>query len=498
MNEEKLYILNPAYYFRKEGNRVYLLSRSFCEKTEDINLEWRSIIHPVYAMLLSFFSEPLSLKKGVLKVRDFLEITYEVALNLVSEFICNSEEMHSEYNGAVCNFPKNVIVEVSPTSMHSHRYTPVDFKYDKLQMDEARPNTAPFSLMVMFNNHCFTNCIYCYADKQTSCGQMPLEYFEKVLEEADRYGVSSLGVLGGEFFLYPHWRDVLEKMKDKCYMPSLISTKVPMREKDILDFGKYPIALQVSLDSVCQQTLDKMVGPISNYAKRMQESILSIDKYRSDRKFQIATVLTRYNGTIEELENLFAFVSRLKNLSRWEIRVGFKSLYSKSEFDVIKLPKERFSVIEEWIENKKKTSDMNILWSKGQNQNFFQAKDGASSFVGARCSANYSHMVILPNGDVTICEQLYWNPRFLLGNIVKQDISEIWNSPKALALAHRRADSYSEDSSCKRCSLQEKCDSVQNKCYANILKVYGDEHWDYPDPRCYYAPRAEKAINSYF
>ena len=91
MNEEKLYILNPAYYFRKEGNRVYLLSRSFCEKTEDINLEWRSIIHPVYAMLLSFFSEPLSLKKGVLKVRDFLEITYEVALNLVSEFICNSE-----------------------------------------------------------------------------------------------------------------------------------------------------------------------------------------------------------------------------------------------------------------------------------------------------------------------------------------------------------------------------------------------------------------------
>ena len=172
-----------------------------------------------------------------------------------------------------------------------------------------------------------------------------MEYFEKVLEEADRYEVSSLGVLGGEFFLYPHWRDVLEKMKGKCYMPNLISTKVPMREKDILDFGKYPIALQVSLDSVCQQTLDKMVGPISNYAKRMQESILSIDKYRSDRKFQIATVLTRYNGTIEELENLFAFVSRLKNLSRWEIRVGFKSLYSKSEFDVIKLPKERFSVI---------------------------------------------------------------------------------------------------------------------------------------------------------
>lgn len=449
-------------------------------------------------MLLSFFSEPMSLKDGALKIQDFLDTTYEVALNLVSKFVCNSEEMHSEYNGSVSNFPKNVIVEVPPTGKFVHQYTPVDFKYDKLVMDEARPDTAPFSLMVMFNNQCFTNCIYCYADKQTSCGQMPFGYFEKVLEEADRYKVSSLGVLGGEFFLYPRWRDVLEKMKTKCYMPSLISTKVPLREKDILDFGEYPIALQVSLDSVCQQTLDKMLGHINNYAKRMQESILCIDRYRNERKFQIATVLTKYNGTIEELENLFAFVSKLKNLSRWEIRVGFKSLYSKSEFDAIKLPKERFSVIEEWIEGKKKKCGMNILWSKGQNQNFFQAKEGASSFVGARCSANYSHMVILPNGDVTICEQLYWNPRFLIGNITKQDISEIWNSPKALALAHRRASDYSEGSICKKCSLQEKCDLVQNKCYANILKVYGDEHWDYPDPRCCYAPKAEKAINNYF
>lgn len=498
MNDEKLYVLNPFYYFRKEGNRVYLLSRSFCDKSENVNLEWRSIIHPVYAMLLSFFSKPLSLKNGVQKVQDFLETTHEIASDLVSKFVCNSAEMHSAYNGSVSNFPKNVIIEYSITSTLTHQYTPIDFKYEKLQMDEARPNKAPFSLMVMFNNHCFTNCIYCYADKQTSCGQLPFECFEKVLSEADRYGVNTLGVLGGEFFLYPHWREVLEKMKDKHYMPSLISTKIPMCERDIVDFGKYPIALQVSLDSVCQQTLDYMVGHIKDYAKRMQKSILSIDKHRSERKFQIATVLTKYNGTLEELENLFAFVLKLKNLSRWEIRVGFKSLYSKSEFDEIKLPKERFSIIEEWIENKKKTTGMNILWSKGQNQNFFQAKDGASSFVGARCSANYSHMVILPNGDVTICEQLYWNPRFLIVNICKQDISEIWSSPLALSLAHRRVCDYSEDSYCKKCSLQKKCDSAQNKCYANILKVYGDEHWDYPDLRCCHAPKAEEAIKNYF
>lgn len=498
MKDVKLYALNPAYYFRKEGNRIYLLSRSYCGKDTIANLEWKSIVHPAYAMILSFFSMPTSLEDGVKKTQEFLEISHETALELIGKFICNSEEMHSEYTGQINNFPKNVIIEISSSYIPHHRYTPNEFKYEKLEMNDARPKSAPFSLMVMFNNHCFTNCIYCYADKHTPCKQMPLSVFEKILEEADSYGINTIGVLGGEFFLYPHWRIALAKMKAKGYMPRLVSTKVPITEKDVVVFRNYPIALQVSLDSMCQRTLDLIVGPIDNYAKRMQESILIIDKHSRGCKFQIATVLTKYNGTVDELEQIYSFLSTLKNLGRWEIRVGFKSLYSKDSFDKIKLPKERFSIIEEWIENKKKISGMNILWSKGQNSNFFQAKEGASSFVGARCSANFSHMVILPNGDVTICEQLYWNPRFLIGNVLAQDISEIWNSPKALALAYRKREDYSESSYCKRCSLQEKCDSAQNKCLANILKLYGNEKWDYPDPRCCHAPVTENANYEYF
>ena len=27
-----------------------------------------------------------------------------------------------------------------------------------------------------------------------------------------------------------------------------------------------------------------------------------------------------------------------------------------------------------------------------------------------------------------------------------------------------------------------------NRCWAEVVKAYGDEHWDYPDPRCKLAP----------
>lgn len=98
-------------------------------------------------------------------------------------------------------------------------------------------------------------------------------------------------------------------------------------------------------------------------------------------------------------------------------------------------------------------------------------------------------MFILPDGKVTICEQLYWNKNFLIGDLAKMSISEVWNSPRALYLAHRQQNDYSSDSYCHKCKIFDTCKANLNDCFPNIMKVYGKEHWDYPDPRCDKAPR---------
>lgn len=33
-----------------------------------------------------------------------------------------------------------------------------------------------------------------------------------------------------------------------------------------------------------------------------------------------------------------------------------------------------------------------------------------------------------------------------------------------------------------------------NRCWAEILKAYGDENWDYPDPRCIKAPKMKNNL----
>ena len=35
------------------------------------------------------------------------------------------------------------------------------------------------------------------------------------------------------------------------------------------------------------------------------------------------------------------------------------------------------------------------------------------------CAGNYLQLFILPDGNVTICEELYWHPKFIVGNILE-------------------------------------------------------------------------------
>ena len=305
-------------------------------------------------------------------------------------------------------------------------------------------------------------------------------------EQRRRWEWEDTQVDGGEFFLYPRWQELLEKLKGCNYLPEIISTKYPMDIDMIKDFSKFGINLQVSFDSVAQDTLDNMVGRINNYSARMQAALKNIDQVMS---FQVATILTKYNGSIQEMEKMYTFLSTLHNVRRWEVRVGFKSLYSKKKFEDIQISRSSIEEIQHWIKDKQSSSKFEILWSPGKEVSFFKAKHGSADFVGSLCSANSLHMFILPDGKVTICEQLYWNKNFLIGDLAKMSISEVWNSPRALYLAHRQQNDYSSDSYCHKCKIFDTCKANLNDCFPNIMKVYGKEHWDYPDPRCDKAPR---------
>lgn len=44
------------------------------------------------------------------------------------------------------------------------------------------------------------------------------------------------------------------------------------------------------------------------------------------------------------------------------------------------------------------------------------------------------------------------------------------------------------------CSDFTSCFQASNRCFANIMKAYGMENFDYPDPRCIFAPNFTNTI----
>ena len=489
MNTEKKLVFNHFYQLRHDLKRSHILAPAVVDKIHAsfVQARWMSRIHPVYAMIFSFLSTPITLSDLTKEIAYFLDISETEAENLIKPFINNNEVCVTNYDSVINYFPRNIIIDEDLSFTKEIHYSPEQFAYKELDLQRERFYIAPSSILFMVNNSCITDCVYCYADKSVKSIPLSFARIKEIIAEAHKLGITVFTIAGGEILLYKHWKELLDLLIEYNYSESLISTKVPLKEEDIIKLKTYDIPIQISLDAFDADLLKQILNVQSDYAEKMHHTINLLDKY--DVEFQVATVLTTYNDKVENLMALHTFLSKFKNLRRWEIRVGFKSLYSKDDFNKIKLSRTAINVVDEWVKEIKQTTIMNILWSTDDGEKYFKAEGGSRKFKGARCSANYSNMVILPNGKVTICEQLYWNPRFIIGDLTTQSIEEVWNSPRALELSFPKRENFRDESACKECDIFEECLSFPNKCFADVLKGYGKENWDYPDPRCIKAPK---------
>lgn len=481
-------VFNHFYRLRHDRTRSCILSPSLTQKTDPdfVNPNLIVKIHPIYAMIFSFFSFPIELGRAIGEIAEFLDITEEQAEKLIVPFLNRGEPLRTTYGGTTNQFPKNILIDASKAIVEPIEYRPEQFAYDTLDFHTERINRAPATMGFMVTNRCGTDCIYCYADKSVRAEPLPWERVRAMIREARKLGIVDITMLGGEFFLYKDWERLVETMNEEGFGIDFISTKLPLSESTIRKLKTYGIRLQISLDSLNAEKLVRILKVGPDYAERIERTIRLLEQY--EITFQIATVLTNLNDDIENLDELHRFLAQFTNLRRWEIRVGFRSLYSRKDFDDFKITSDKITAVARWIEKIQQSTSINILWAPDTPENYFQSTGGSRTFKGNRCSANYSNMVVLPDGRVTICEQLYWHPHFLIGDVRTQTLAEIWNSPRALALAALKKEDLRDVSVCKKCEMAEECLAYPNRCYADILKGYGWENWDYPDPRCVKAP----------
>lgn len=180
------YILNPYYLLRNDVKRAAICSQdvNHCSAI-DVSNNWLSFIHPIYAMLLSFFSVPIELSVAIENIAFFFNFTKEYTDQLIQNFIENSEPFHTHYKNFDNDFPKNIIVRADIIQGQTivYQYHPKDFIYTDIDLHSRRLYKAPLYVTFMISNKCLTNCIYCYADRYTNCKELDFSRVESIIDD---------------------------------------------------------------------------------------------------------------------------------------------------------------------------------------------------------------------------------------------------------------------------------------------------------------------------
>lgn len=480
-------VFNPYYQLRQDGNRVILYGN---ENNDYQSEDWFSFIHPYHAIMFSFFKGTKCFDEEVKDFADYFSLSIEESKNIAKSYINKSrKEVYSK--GNIYYFPKNVLLEVEvPMNCIPNNYTANDFIVDGEPDMMSFRTLSPVAINLELTMKCFVDCCYCYANRAIQdSGQMSTAEVINLIRDAKASGVLSFDINGGEVLLHPGIYDIVSELHDCGYKP-LISTKIPVTANELAKLKQCGVTkFQLSLDSVNDEILTRMVKAKSGYVHEIEKTLSAAVPMQL--KVDINVVLTKYNSNPTVVIELLDFLNRFPcidsvrfNVCGYAIYKGSKNYYkirpSQSEIDVI----EQF--IRSDLSNKYPFS---IRMSGYEKRCYYEIPEERKRAFEERaiCTGNLRNMVILPNGDVTICEELYANPHFIIGNVLKSSINEIWNSEKALALFYAPCGKSSK-SLCHTCDDYSNCRSRIGVCWKSVLMAYGEENWDYPDPRCPKAP----------
>lgn len=480
--------INPKYVIRNETKCSFIIYAGNLAQARNENGPLVSPIPPFIGFILSLFNGE-EVDTTVKKVVERLDISEVKMRTFINKILNNKDAYITCFNNYKLYFPKELLIE-------SDKYTVCPSLFHTDPFEEFIPHrlSVPAYLNLMITSKCHTNCIYCYADRSRK-DDMQTQTILRVIEEAKREGVVNVVLSGGDIFSHKDWRILLKKITDSDYEPFL-STKIPLREDEVIFLKRVNIKeIQYSIDSLDPDTIQKHLRvPGNEYVSKLKAAISYCDKY--GLKMNVKTVLTKFNATIEEMKILFDYFSQHNNIISWNIIPAFCSVY-REDYDTYKAEKKNLALIYDYLISLRADFCMYFPHLKDKlllsSDKRFETVD---NFVKENkgCTANSYSMSVFSNGKVSVCEMLYYNDFFYIGDVNKNSIREIWGSEKALAFYHfNEPTNRNAESPCYSCTVLQTCKKSPLKkiCYADIINTFGSQKWDYPDPRCPQAPRCD-------
>jgi radical SAM protein with 4Fe4S-binding SPASM domain len=103
----------------------------------------------------------------------------------------------------------------------------------------------------------------------------------------------------------------------------------------------------------------------------------------------------------------------------------------------------------------------------------------------ASCSAGRTTLGIAPDGSAVLCEQIPLDAKYFVGDLKRQSIMEVWNSPELLGFIYSAREKF-DGTPCHVCTDFNNCIHETGHCFRDALFAYGRIH--HPPPNCPHMP----------
>lgn len=493
LNTNQKYVVNPAYKFKGDYLNVIITNnnpaRYELEKNDDeitTTFAWRT--HPDLAYLLSFFDGARTVDEVVEAFSAQMKTDSQTIIRAVTPCICNKEPVQipvrQQYWVPV---PKNFLIPNTNGIVRNDLLEKVDIPFIRQHFDLSEVRLrVPNSMTLMLNTNCMTDCVYCYADRRTIRNPLPFSRMKPLLKEAYDLGMPNVDVDGGDFFLYPHWRELIAEMRPYDYLPD-ISTKHPLSKEIVTDLKKLKVwHLQLSIDSVDSMEIQQLLHVDNTYVNKVLDGLRLLEE--AGIEVTVKAVVTRYNDSEKSINKTIDVLTGFHNIRRINFKPADFSQFKPSTYFSTITQLERLKAIVEQRSRTCKTA-LNFLGYEERKTVERRQQDHPHRPM---CTGNVQGFFVLPDGKVTLCEQLYWHPFFILGDLKRQSIMEMWHSEEALSVWNFQQNEVRDESPCKRCDIFNECRRKLGNCWRKAITAYGPGNYDFPSPDCPKAPPVAK------
>ncbi|MCF0126643.1 MAG: radical SAM protein [Clostridia bacterium] len=473
--------LNKQFTIRNESGCSYLIKVNGVDGEAPKDYPSVTILPPVIGFIISS-----AINTSLENAQQNISSELGVSESIIGKFLHNCMTPNNwimSWNGIKLHFPSKLLwIENDKEIGYIHKIEENPITADK-RFIEKRP-FAPININLMVTTRCYTDCIYCYANRHLD-KELTFEELQSIIYQCKEIGVVNLNLTGGDFFVRKDWKEILHIVSECEYKPFL-STKKPLNIEEITYILSKNISeIQFSLDSIDDNILSTLVKSPVNYSKKVEQMFEICDSLGLN--LCVRTVLCNQNAELFKIRELYDFLSRHTCVKDWVITPAFFSENKKENYHSYEVDNSCLIKIKNFVTSKH--SIFPIYLSKITDCGYkLQYYKDVEQYVtmNQKCFANSFSMSILASGECTICEMLYNNPEYLLGNIRSESIVQIWNSKKAWSLYSPNQHMIYKESPCSMCTVFDKCrGSIAKKvCYVDMAKAYNNHSFSEPDPRC--------------